>query len=95
MSGIFRDPTKWLIAGFADKTNTNGAIAFEAEIIFDSRRSMNERCSAANDDALFYCRAGSRNCIFQTVLLLFKFHFGMRTNLDDANATGKFCNSLL
>ena len=53
------------------------------------------RARAANDDALFYCRAGSRNCIFQTVLLLFKFHFGMRTNLDDANATGKFCNSLL
>ncbi len=49
----------------------------------------------AGHDALFYCRAGRMQSVFDTGLLLFHFDFSRSTNLDYRDTAGQFSYAFL
>ena len=92
---VLGNPSQGLGGCAADNTDTGCFIVRQPKIAFENRRCLNQRGSSTGDDAFFDRGTGSRNGVFDAMLLLLQLHLGVASDTDDNDTTGKFRKPLL
>src|SRR6202023_1255812 len=71
------------------------ALELLEELLLDGVCRVDERDAAAGNLTLLECRASGLESVLDAVLLLFHLRLGRSADLDDGDAAGQLCETLL
>jgi hypothetical protein len=93
-TGVAGDHAHRLFEGAAQDAQTGGGVAFQAHLV-QRRDGVDQRHTAAGDDAFFDGRTRGAQGVLDAVLLFLQLGLGGRADADDGHATGQLGQALL